>query len=102
MDVFLDGPDSKVGDAVHVLYAGEKVLPTHTREAPSLGETEAGPDFRILSLEGLVEMMLVSWKCNDKVDLRDLIGAGLIDESWPNRYDEPLKGRLRELIDNPE
>ena len=27
MDVFLDGPEAKVRDAVHVLWAGEKAVP---------------------------------------------------------------------------
>jgi hypothetical protein len=42
MDVFLDGPAAKVRDAVHVLWAGEKVVADAIEATPELGETENG------------------------------------------------------------
>ena len=36
MDVFLDGPDAKVRDAVHVLWAGEKPVPDAIEKTPEL------------------------------------------------------------------
>ncbi len=38
MEVFLDGPDAKVRDAVHVVLAGEKVRPEYALAAPDVGE----------------------------------------------------------------
>src|SRR6185503_5345913 len=34
VDMFLDGPEAKARDAVHVLFAGEKVRPDYAAAAP--------------------------------------------------------------------
>jgi hypothetical protein len=36
------------------------------------------------------------------VHLRDLIGVGLIDATWPQRFLSELAARLQQLLDNPE
>ena len=102
MDVFLEDSEAKVGDAVHLIFAGHKVRPEHVLPAPEVGDSEVGEAFRVISLEALVQTKLVAWRRKDQVHLLDLLEAGLIDETWPGRFHEPLKGRLQELIDNPE
>lgn len=102
MDMFLDGPDAKAGDALHVIYSGEKVLPTHLLAAPGLDEAESGPQFRVVSLDGLVRMKLVAWRDKDRVHLRDMIEVGLIDDSWLQQMPGALQDRLRSLLENPE
>ena len=96
-DMFLDGPDGKAGDAVHIVYAGEKVREEHPTPAPEVIESEDGPEFRVAKLESLVRMKLAAWRDKDRVHLRDLLDAGVIDESWNSRFDEPLSSRLESL-----
>src|SRR5438270_3819114 len=40
IDLFLDGPKAKARDAVHVVFAGEKVRPEYTHPAPDTAESE--------------------------------------------------------------
>jgi hypothetical protein len=58
--------------------------------------------FRLVTLEALVLMKLTSFRDKDRVHLRDLIGVGLVDESWLEKVAVPLRSRLQELLDNPE
>jgi hypothetical protein len=89
MDVFLDGPNARVRDAVHVLWAGEKV-------------TEDIGDFRLIELEPLVRMKLTSFRDKDRVHLRDLVEVGLVDANWCKRFPRPLAERLHTILDTPE
>jgi hypothetical protein len=104
MDVefFLDGPGAKVRDAVHLLMAGEKVKPEYATATPDVDQTAPPGDFRCLDLQPLVEMKLNSFRDKDRTHLRDMIGVGLIDATWPARFSPELAGRLQQLIDNPE
>src|SRR6266853_5378977 len=40
IDLFLDGPHAKARDAVHVVFAGEKVRPDYVLPAPDIAESE--------------------------------------------------------------
>lgn len=102
MDLFLEDRDGKAGDAVHLIISGQFVRPDHVLPAPDVHDSGIGESFSVIPLEALVQTKLVSWRRKDQVHLLDLIGVGLIDGSWPHRFQEPLRGRLQELIDNPE
>ncbi len=102
MDMFLDGPDAKARDAVHIVFAAEKVRPDYTAPAPDVSESEETETFRLLSLEALVRMKLTSFRDKDRVHLRDLIDVGLVDSSWLERVPVAFRARLQELLDNPE
>jgi hypothetical protein len=39
-DLFLDGPDAKARDAIHVIFAGEKVRADYALPAPDVMESE--------------------------------------------------------------
>jgi len=101
LDAFLDGPSAKARDAVHVIFANEKVRPEEPTANPDVSESEAGEQFRVLSLEALVRIKLAAFRDNDRVHLRDLIDAGLIDATWPARFATQLGDRLRSLLDSP-
>jgi hypothetical protein len=101
-DMFLDGPDAKARDAVHVVFAGEKVKADYTLPAPNVDESEASVAFRVLKLDALVRMKLTSFRDKDRMHLRDLIDVGLVDETWTIRLPDELAERLKTLIDNPE
>jgi hypothetical protein len=102
IDMFLDGPDAKARDAVHIVFATEKVRPDYFSPNPDVSESEETETFRLLSLDALVRMKLTSFRDKDRVHLRDLIDVGLIDESWLEKIPAVLRLRLRELLENPE
>lgn len=103
VDVFLDGPDSKIRDAVHIVFAGERVRPDYAEPAPSVDEAESSPQgFRILKLSALVRMKLTSFRDKDRMHLRDLIQVGLITREQCAEFSEELAGRLAWLFDHPE
>lgn len=102
MDMFLDGPDAKARDAVHVLFAGEKVRPDDAVPAPDVSEAEEIQRHRTLRLDALVRMKLTSFRDKDRMHLRDMIDVELIDPSWTTRLPPELAVRLQQLLDNPE
>jgi Uncharacterised nucleotidyltransferase len=102
MDMFLDGPDAKARDAVHIVFASEKVRADYAEAVPDVFESEETETFRLLSLDALVRMKLTSFRDKDRVHLRDLMDVGLVDAGWLERVPAALRVRLQELLDNPE
>jgi hypothetical protein len=101
VELFLDGPQARPRDALHVILAGEKVQQDYTLPAPDVSESEAGGSFRLLSLDALVRMKLTSFRRKDQVHLLDLLAVGLIDATWPGRLSPELASRLQQLTDDP-
>lgn len=101
MNMFLDGPQARARDAVHILFASEKVLAEYEQLAPDVSDAEKADQFHVISLEALVRMKLTSFRRKDQVHLLDLLEVGLIDASWLNRLPAQLSSRLQELIDTP-
>lgn len=101
IDMFLDAPESKARDAVHVLFANEKVFPDDLVAAPDVTEAENIGAHRMLRLEALVRMKLNSFRIKDRMHLLDMIDVELVDESWCDRFSPELAARLKELLDNP-
>lgn len=102
VDMFLDGADAKARDAVHVIFAGEKVRPDYVTAVPDVAESEATAAFRVVALESLVRMKLTSFRRKDQVHLLDLLETGLIDASWVDRFPPELAARLQHLVDTPD
>jgi hypothetical protein len=102
IDMFLDGPAAKARDAIHVVFAGEKVRPEYLSSAPDVTESEVSGGIRVLKLEALVRMKLTSFRDKDRAQLRDLLEVGLVDQAWVNRFSQELAARLQSLIDTPE
>ncbi|HMF11056.1 MAG TPA: hypothetical protein VKE94_02090, partial [Gemmataceae bacterium] len=102
IDMFLEGRRGRARDAVHVLFAGEKVRPEDLQPAPELTESEQGSQFRLLTLDALVRMKLTSYRDKDRVHLRDMCEVGLLDASWPQRVPANLAERLQYILDTPE
>lgn len=102
--MFLDGPNAKARDAVHVLFAGEKVRQDYISPNPSVAEAVPAPqaNFKHLDLQALMRMKLNSFRDKDRTHLRDFIDVGLVDSTWPSRFDPILGARLQELLDDPE
>jgi hypothetical protein len=102
IDMFLDGPTAKARDAVHVVFAKEKVRQEYLLPAPDVDEMKITPTARVLSLEALLRMKLTSFRRKDQVHVSDLIDVGLVDASWVARLPAELAPRLQSLLDDPE
>lgn len=107
IDMFLDGPDAKARDAVHIVFAGERVRGNDAEPAAELAESQqiaGGPagQFQVVNLEALVRMKLTSNLRKDQVHLQDLIEVGLVDETWPARFSPELASRLQAILDDPD
>lgn len=102
MDMFLDGPTAKARDAVHVVFAGEKIRPDYLASVPDVSESEDADSFRLLALDALVRMKLTSFRDRDRVHVRDLIDVGLVDAGWLTRVPDSFRSRLQEPLDNPD
>ena len=102
MDMFLDGPAAKARDAVHVLFAGERVFPDDLVAAPDVSESEPIEEHQTLTLEALLRMKLNSFRDKDRMHIRDMIDVELIDESWCDRYLPALAARLQVVLDDPK
>ena len=100
--VFLDGPQGKPSQGVHVLLAGRKVKPEYASPTPSVQCAVEINDKRIVELEALVKVKLNSYRDKDRTHLRDMILVGLLDATWPIRFPPSLAQRLQTLLDDPE
>lgn len=109
IDMFLDGPHAKARDAVHILFAGERIREEDPQPAADVSQSEASDylcepsrQMQVVTLEALVGTKLTSYRDKDRTHLRDMIDVQLIDETWPARFRPELAQRLQELLDNPD
>jgi len=102
IDLFLDHAKASPRDAVHLIFAGELVRPGEPMPNPDVRETDDGGDFRVLNLPALVQIKLTAFRDKDRTHLRDLIGVGLIDQSWTSKLPTILATRLQSLLDTPD
>jgi hypothetical protein len=102
IDMFLDGPGARARDAVHVIFAGEKVRPEDPVPAPDVTEAKVTATVRTVSLDALVRMKLVAFRDKDRTHVRDMIDVGLVDATWCARLPPTLAQRLQTLLDTPE
>jgi hypothetical protein len=104
MDVtcFIDGPNGSPRDAVHLLFAGEKVRESYPLPTADVTEREQADDYHVVALEALVVMKLNSFRDKDRTHLRDLIALGLVDASWLPRCVPEHAARLQQLLDDPD
>lgn len=101
LDIFLDGAGTKAGEGVHLLFAAERVRATDPAPIPDVTESEDADRFRVISLEALVRTKLIAFRDKDRTHLRDMLGVGLLDDSWPARFPGELGVRLQSLLDDP-
>jgi hypothetical protein len=102
VDCFIDGPDGSPRDAVHLLYAGERVRPDYVTPSANVNEVTQADEYDVLTLEALVRMKLNSFRRKDQMYLLDLLDLGLIDETWLRSIPPQHADRLQQLIDDPE
>ena len=101
LDIFLDGPDARPRDAVHIVFAGEKVREHESANNPDVTESADDESFRVLSLNALVQIKLTANRDKDRTHIRDLIEVGLVDASWVQQLPMELGQRLQIILDDP-
>jgi hypothetical protein len=99
--MFLDGPNALPSEAIHIVFAGEKVKTDDPLANPDVIESERPTTFQVVTLEALVRMKLTSFRLKDQVHLQDLVRVGLVDASWCDRFPAALAERLRGIVANP-
>ena len=102
IDRFLDGPDAKARDAVHVLFAAEKVRADDLEPVPDVKRIYVKDRVAFLPLDELVRMKLTANRRKDLVHIEDFLDVGLIDASWCHRLRPELAARLQHVIDTLE
>ena len=102
LDLFLDGPGASVREGVHLVFAAEVIRPEHPLPSPPVALDAEESQFPLTELGALVILKLNSNRRKDQVHLLDLIAVGLVDETWPARIPPPLRGRLQDLLDDPD
>lgn len=103
VDLFLDGPDAKPSQAVHIVFTNEKVKQHETVVNPGLDHVSHSPEgYRIIDLQELVQIKLTAFRIKDQTHLIDLINIGLVDRSWINRYPPELAKNLEYLFNLPD
>jgi putative nucleotidyltransferase-like protein len=99
--MFLDGPKAKPSEAVHLLFTAEKTRPDHPMPAPDLNSVDDPAGFRVITLESLLTMKLMSNRDKDRTHVRDLVDVGLVDVSWLTKLPSVLAERLQHILDTP-
>ena len=100
--MFLEGPDAKPSESVHLVFANEKVKEAYPLPSPDIETIDDPAGFRVLTFESLVLMKLLSNRDKDKTHIRDMIGVGLLDQSWLAKLPPVLAERLQAILDTPE
>ena len=75
LDVFLDSAESKVGDALPIVFAEEKTRPDQPEPNTRIDESEDAGGFHLIALDALVRMKLAAFRDKDRVHLRDLVSV---------------------------
>jgi hypothetical protein len=101
-NLFLDGPQAGARDAVHVIFAGQKVRPEYPEPVPTIEQFDLMGTARTLPIEKLITMKLTSFRRKDQVHLLDMISLGIIDHTWLERFSPVLRDRLLALLNDPE
>jgi len=100
LEMFVEHPDASARDAVHVLLVG--TVERAGEPNPDIVPAVRADDFQTVTFETLVRMKLNAFRRKDQVHLLDMLSLGMIDATWLDRYPEPLRGRLQQLLDDPD
>jgi hypothetical protein len=100
--MFLENQDAKPSESVHLHFANEKVRDDYPLPSPDVVTVDDPAGFRVLKLEELVQMELMADRSKERMHLQDLIGVGLIDQSWLSTLPAILAERLKSILDAPE
>lgn len=93
-DMLVQAGQPSARRAVHLIIAGEKVLPQDADAVPELGTCRTIHGIRVIPLADLVRMKLTSFRLKDQTHLKDLQQAGLLTPEIEASLTETLRKRL--------
>lgn len=97
--MFLERDDPNPRQAVHLIWAGEKVRPEYALPAPTIEQRQTiEPGTQVIALPALVLMKLQSNRDQDRLHLRDLIDVGLVGRDLLKDLPPELADRLNVLL----
>jgi len=100
--MFRDGAEGKPSEAVHLVFAGERTRPDHLLPAPEIQTVSDPANFRVIALESLILMKLMSNCRKDQVHVQDMLSVGLIDATWLTKLRPELAVRLQHIMATPD
>jgi len=93
--LFVDPAEPSHRAGIHLVWAREKARPSYPHATPDVSEAvRAATPFAVLDLAALVRMKLTSLCDIDRVHVRDLLEAGLIDGAVRATLPADLRTRL--------
>ncbi|MGA2264755.1 MAG: hypothetical protein ABSH28_25425 [Acidobacteriota bacterium] len=96
--LFVDPEAPSRRSGVHLVWAGEKVLPSYAHAAPTLTATVRDPEgFWVLDLPALVGMKLTSLRDIDKVHIADLLRVDMVSPRLRRSLPPDLRRRLEDI-----
>jgi hypothetical protein len=96
--LFVDPEAPSRRSGIHLVWAGEKVLPSYAHAAPTLTETVRDPEgFWVLDLPALVGMKLTSLRDIDKVHIADLLRVNMVSQRLRGSLPPDLRRRLEDI-----
>ena len=96
--MFLERGDPNPRNAVHLVWAGERVRPEYELPSPPVDQRQEISGIHAISLPGLVSMKLLANRDQDRVHLRDMIDVGLVGRELLDGLPPLLAERLEALL----
>jgi len=101
-EIFIDDVNAHPRHSVKLSYTDEYLATGADGAHPVVEDSTDIGEYRVLNLLPLVRLKLCTFDLDDRVDLRDLIDIGLIDQSWTAKFQPVLAARLQGLLDTPD
>jgi hypothetical protein len=102
LDMLLYGETDSARNAIHLLFTGERVKASQFEDHPEINPVRTdihGESFWVIPVADLVRMKLSSYRDKDRVHIRGMDAAGLIDKSIKEALSDELKARLQHVRD---
>jgi hypothetical protein len=96
--MFLDRQSPNPRNAVHLVWADEKVRPEYQQPSPTIDQRQTISGIATVALPGLVLMKLLANRDQDRVHLRDMIDVGLVGRELLAELPAALAQRLELLL----
>ena len=98
LDMLVDATEPKARNAVHLIFAREKVRAEYVEAAPDFSEpTRSASGILLATVADLVRMKLTSFRMKDRVHIQDMDSVGLITPEIEASLSETLRARLTEV-----
>ncbi len=100
LDMLIYGPVESARNAVHLLYAGEKVTPAQATPNPTINPAHKyfhGKTVLVIPIADLLRMKLSSYRLKDQVHVKAMEAAGLITPDAESALTPELAARLKHV-----